>query len=147
MAPGRESPDVDPLNVRNPNVPFFKRYFLGGASSLRGWGRYEVSPLNEGGFPIGGLASVEAMTELRFPIRGKLSGVVFLEGGNVWTDVADVALGDFKYDAGTGLRYMTPIGPVRFDFGSQITPIEGLIINGEQETRHWRVHFSVGQAF
>ena len=96
MAPGRESPDVDPLNVRNPNVPFFKRYFLGGASSLRGWGRYEVSPLNEGGFPIGGLASVEAMTELRFPIRGKLSGVVFLEGGNVWTDVADVALGDFS---------------------------------------------------
>ena len=42
---------------------------------------------------------------------------------------------------------MTPIGPVRFDFGSQLTPIEGLIINGEQETRHWRVHFSVGQAF
>ena len=37
-------------------VPFYKRYFLGGATSLRGWGRFEVSPLSEGD-PIGGLVS------------------------------------------------------------------------------------------
>ena len=39
------------------NVPFSKKYFLGGATSLRGWGRYEVSPLSESGLPLGGTAS------------------------------------------------------------------------------------------
>jgi outer membrane protein assembly complex protein YaeT len=147
MAPGRVAPEDDPLNVRNPNVPFFKRYFLGGSNQLRGWGRYEVSPLNGSGFPIGGLARFETMAELRFPIRGPMTGVAFVEGGNVWPDVTDVEFGELVYDAGAGIRYQTPIGPIRFDFGYQLTPIEGLIIDGELQTRRWRLHFSVGQAF
>jgi outer membrane protein assembly complex protein YaeT len=128
-------------------VPFFKRYFLGGASSLRGWGRYEVSPLNSEGFPIGGLTFLELSTELRFPIRGKLSGVTFIDGGNVSLDVADFSLSDLQYDAGAGVRYLTPIGPIRFDVGYQLNTIPGLLIDGEEQTRRWRLHFSVGQAF
>jgi outer membrane translocation and assembly module TamA len=45
------------------------------------------------------------------------------------------------------LRYRTPVGPIRVDLGYQLNPIEGLIINGEPQTRRWRVHFSIGQAF
>jgi outer membrane translocation and assembly module TamA len=54
---------------------------------------------------------------------------------------------DLKFDAGLGLRYLTPIGPVRVDFARQLTPIPNLIVDGVPETRHWRIHFSLGQAF
>lgn len=128
-------------------VPFFKKYFLGGASSLRGWGRYEVSPLNSVGSPIGGLSSLELSSELRFPIRGKLTGVTFIDAGNVWEESWRFPLPELRYDAGTGLRYLTPIGPIRFDVGWQLRKIDGLMIDGEPEKRHWRMHFSVGQAF
>jgi outer membrane protein insertion porin family/translocation and assembly module TamA len=52
-----------------------------------------------------------------------------------------------RYAVGPGLRYLTPIGPARVDFGYQLNPIENLRVNGEPERRHWRVHFSIGQAF
>ena len=66
-------------------VPFHKRYFLGGATNLRGWGRFDVAPLSETGLPIGGHSFIDFSTEVRVPIWGKLGGVIFLDGGNVWT--------------------------------------------------------------
>jgi outer membrane protein assembly complex protein YaeT len=127
-------------------VPFFKRYFLGGATNLRGWGRFEVSPLSDG-LPIGGLTFMNFSTEVRFPIIGKLGGVVFLDGGNVWENSWDFNLNDMRYDIGPGLRYNTPVGPFRLDFGIQLNPIDGLIIDGEEQKRPFRVHFSIGHAF
>ena len=56
-------------------------------------------------------------------------------------------LADLRYAAGLGLRYQTPVGPVRFDFGYQLNPIPGLVVNGNPESRRWRIHFSIGQAF
>ena len=129
------------------NVPFFKRYFLGGASSLRGWGRFQVSPLSGSGLPIGGHSLLESSIEARVPVRGNLSSVLFLDAGNAWSDSFDLHLDDLRYTLGTGLRYVTPIGPVRVDFGYQLNPIEGLIVDGELEPRRWRLHFSIGQAF
>jgi outer membrane protein assembly complex protein YaeT len=128
-------------------VPFFKRYFLGGATNLRGWGRFEVSPLGGDGEPIGGHTFANFSTEARVPIVGKLSGVLFLDGGNVWTDEWDFNFNDMRYDMGPGLRYDTPIGPFRIDVGFQLNPIPGLIINGEEQGRPFRIHFSIGQAF
>jgi len=128
-------------------VPFFKRYFLGGATSLRGWGRYEVSPLSGSGLPIGGLTVVNFSTELRFPVVGKVGAVLFLDGGNVWTNPWDFNLNDLRYDVGSGLRYNTPIGPLRLDVGWQLNPIPGLLVNGEPQKHPFRVHFSIGQAF
>ena len=127
-------------------VPFYKRYFLGGATNLRGWGRFEVSPLSEGD-PIGGQSTLNFSTEVRVPIWKNVSGVVFLDGGNVWANPWDFNLNDLRYDVGPGIRYNTPIGPLRFDLGFQLNRIPGLIVNGEQEPRHFRIHFSIGQAF
>jgi outer membrane protein assembly complex protein YaeT len=129
------------------HVPFFKRYFLGGATSLRGWGRFEVSPLSGSGLPIGGHSFMTFSTEVRVPITRKIGAVVFLDGGNVWTNPWDINLNDLRYDVGPGLRYATPIGPVRLDLGYQLKPIPGLIVNGEEQKRRFRVHFSIGQAF
>lgn len=137
---GTDNPDID--------IPFFKRYFLGGSQSLRGWGRLEVAPL-EDGLPIGGFSSLEAMVEVRLPVTTNIGGVLFADGGNVWPGKYDFNLNDMKYDVGAGIRYRTPVGPLRFDFGYQLTKIEGLIIEGDPKNnnRRWRLHFSVGQAF
>jgi outer membrane protein assembly complex protein YaeT len=128
-------------------IPFYKRYFVGGSSSVRGWGRYQVSPLSPAGEPVGGRTMMDLSTEARFGIRGKLSGVLFVDGGNVWTEPWDVQLNDLRWAAGPGLRYDTPIGPMRVDVGVQLNPIDGLVIEGTPEKRKWRVHFSIGQAF
>jgi outer membrane protein assembly complex protein YaeT len=128
-------------------IPFFKRYFLGGATNLRGWGRFEVGPISGAGLPIGGFSVFDFSTEVRFPIKGNFSGVGFLDGGNVWSGKFDYHLNDLRYDIGPGLRYATPIGPVRVDLGYQLTPLDLLIVNGAPETHHWRIHFSIGQAF
>ena len=132
----------DPLNV-----PFSKKYFLGGATSLRGWGRYEISPLSDSGLPIGGNSLVSFSEEMRAQLRGRLGAVLFIDGGNVWAQSWGMNFGDLRYAVGPGLRYQTPVGPIRFDVGYQLNPIPELRINGEPQARRWRIHFSIGQAF
>ena len=138
---------IDALGDPEVKVPFFKRYFLGGATNLRGWGRFDVSPLSGFGLPIGGHSFMNFSTELRASLWRNLGGVLFLDGGNVWYDSWDFNLNDLRYDVGPGLRYQTPIGPIRADLGFQLNPIPGLIVNGKPEARHFRFHFSIGQAF
>ena len=137
---------ISPAGDDDVNVPFYRRFFLGGASSIRGWGRFDVAPLADG-FPIGGLSMFEGSSELRLPIAGKWSAVAFLDFGNVWLEAWDVDFGDLQYAIGPGLRYQTPIGPLRLDFGYQLNPIEGLLVDGEPQHRRYRIHFSIGQAF
>jgi outer membrane translocation and assembly module TamA len=84
---------------------------------------------------------------VRFPLTEKVAAVAFLDLGNSWLRSWDFNLNDLRYDVGPGLRYMTPVGPVRVDFGFQLNPIPNLRVNGELEQRTWRVHFSIGQAF
>jgi outer membrane protein assembly complex protein YaeT len=129
------------------NVPFSKKYFLGGATTIRGWGRFEVSPLSASGLPIGGNSLLAFSEEVRAVIRGNLGGVLFLDGGNVWADSLGFKLNDLRYAVGPGLRYQTPVGPVRFDLGYQLNPLPTLLVNGEPQRRRWRIHFSIGQAF
>jgi outer membrane protein insertion porin family/translocation and assembly module TamA len=128
-------------------VPFSKRYFLGGATSLRGWGRYQVSPLNEDGLPIGGRTLVEVSTELRFPLTTRLHGAFFVDAGSVGASDWNVEALRFRANIGPGLSYQTPIGPVRADLGFQLTPIDGLVVNGRAEARRWRLHVSIGHPF
>jgi outer membrane protein assembly complex protein YaeT len=139
--------NIDPPNGNQALVPFSKKYFLGGATSIRGWGRYEVSPLSESGLPVGGDSMFSFTSELRAPLFGNLGGVLFLDGGNVWANPWGIRFSDLNYAVGPGLRYKTPIGPIRFDAGFQLRQIPGLTVNGEPEARRWRIHVSVGQAF
>jgi outer membrane protein insertion porin family/translocation and assembly module TamA len=128
-------------------VPFFKRYFLGGSNSLRGWGRFEVAPLSDRGLPIGGHSLVELSSELRVPLFGRFGAVVFVDAGNVRSEAWDLSLSSLRYDVGPGIRYMSPVGPLRIDAGYQINPIPGLVVDGETLLRRWRLHFSIGQTF
>ena len=133
----------EPTNLK---VPFHRRYWLGGANSLRGWGRFEVAPQFEG-VPVGGHTMFETSAEVRVPVWGNLSAVLFADAGNVWNNAWDFNLNDLRYDVGPGVRYLTPIGPIRLDLGYQLNPIPGLLVNGEEQPRRFRFHFSIGQAF
>jgi outer membrane protein assembly complex protein YaeT len=128
-------------------VPFSRKFFLGGATSVRGWGRYELSPLSDSGLPIGGNSMFEFSSEARAMIRGSFGAVAFFDAGNVWATSWNIRLDDLRHAVGTGLRYQTPVGPLRFDVGYQLNPIPGLLVNGSPQTRRWRMHFSIGQAF
>lgn len=132
------------------SVPFFKRYFLGGATSLRGWGRFEVAPLTAAGLPIGGYSMLESSGELRLtPGTSPLGVVAFADAGNVWGSSGGWKLNDLRVNVGGGVRYITPVGPLRFDIAYQLNPIDGLVLKGSAPGgyRRWRFHFSIGQAF
>ncbi|MGC2019347.1 MAG: BamA/TamA family outer membrane protein, partial [Candidatus Acidiferrales bacterium] len=119
-------------------IPLPERFFSGGAQSLRGFGLNEAGPRDPcTGFPIGGLALLIFNQELHFPMRlpfvgNRLGGTLFYDGGNVYSDVNHITLAwksasstnlnYFSHTIGFGLRYPTPIGPVRVDFGYQINP-------------------------
>src|SRR5439155_23006151 len=136
--------NISPPGGEQKLVPFSKKYFLGGATSLRGWGRFEVSPLSASGLPLGGDSLFAFTSELRAALRGNLGGVLFLDAGNVWADAWGIKLGDLRYAVGPGLRYQTPICPIRFDVGYQLNPIDALLSNPAVPARRWRIHFSVG---
>jgi outer membrane protein assembly complex protein YaeT len=129
------------------SVPFSERFFLGGSTNLRGWGRYEVSPTSLEGVPIGGRTFVETSAELRMQVCCGVGVVGFVDAGNVWTEHWQNPFGELRKTVGAGLRYQTVIGVIRGDIGYQLNPIDGLRIEGKPQTRRWRIHLSIGHAF
>jgi outer membrane protein insertion porin family len=121
----------------NEFVPIEDRFFAGGSSSVRGWARAMLGPKDDEGTPIGGNSLIELSVELRYPIFGILSGVVFTDAGNVQLDKFSYDLGDLHYAAGLGIRIATPIGPVRVDVARPI-------FDDDHDTQ---LHINVGQAF
>lgn len=121
-------------------VPLIRRFFLGGADSVRGFPYQRLGPLDSAGVPLGGVVAIEGSVELRFPLVGDLGGVIFIDAGNTWTDV-DVRLPTIYYTAGFGLRYQTPVGPLRLDFGYQVNPPPG------DHLARYEFYLTVGQAF
>lgn len=126
---------INPL--RNESSPIEDRFLLGGAFSMRGWGRHQISPVNEQGKLTGGNSMLEGNMELRFPIFDIFSGVVFTDIGNVWRKAFAYDFNQLRYDAGSGLRVKTPVGPVRLDIASPLF---------EREIRP-QFYISIGHAF
>ncbi len=118
-------------------VPAEERFYAGGSYSVRGYSRNMLGPLDETGSPTGGLSLAEASVELRISLVGSLGFVSFLDGGNVWKQTLTYKLDEIAYALGAGLRYDTPVGPVRFDAAKSLT--DGGV--------PWQFHFSIGQAF
>jgi outer membrane protein assembly factor BamA len=137
---------IDPVSGEA-DVPFLRRFFLGGSNEMRGWGTYELSPLSASGEPVGGKSVLAAIAEVRVPIFKRLRGAIFVEAGNVWQDPWALRLGDLRYDAGPGVRFDTPFGLLRLDFGYQLRPVDGLRIDGQPQGSRWRFNFGIGEAF
>jgi outer membrane protein assembly complex protein YaeT len=121
------------------DVPFNVRFFAGGPGSVRGFKLNRLGPLDEDGDPIGGKSLIDGSVELRFPIYGPVGAVLFVDFGNVFRDSFTYRLDGLRYAVGPGLRYKTPIGPLRVDVG--------FIVDRREEEDFGRVEFSIGQAF
>lgn len=98
-------------------IPIFNKYVLGGINSLRGF-RYVGPPPNAGTSDVeGGNTMLVFNAELVFPFikDAGMKGVVFYDAGNSWNDKYDV--GDLRQSVGLGLRWYSPIGPLRLEYG------------------------------
>ena len=104
-------------------MPFFERYFLGGAYSLRGFKYRDVSPQERGlhdihNEPVGGNSYYFAYAEYSIPIVDFLRVAAFYDMGNVYYQSYHFDVTRFASDAGLGLRLNIPrLGPLRFDYG------------------------------
>ena len=129
------------------DIPAAKRFYAGGDSTVRGFVFERLGTadtIDSSGFPRGGHGLVVLNAELRVPVRGGLGGVVFLDGGNVFSTVNDMDLTELRGAAGFGLRYRSPVGPIRIDLGIKLD--RRVLPTGEKE-RPTALHISLGQAF
>jgi outer membrane protein insertion porin family len=124
----------------NTTLPLYDRYFMGGINSLRGFKWATVGP-TEGGFVIGGLNYGLSTFEVLFPLVESIGmrGVVFFDAGNAFLTMSDFSTGQFRTDAGTGIRWNSPLGPLRVEWGYNLAPKPG-------ESRY-QFQFSAGAFF
>ncbi len=174
------SPGFDFASNPDQRIPLSERFFGGGANSHRGFPVNQAGPRDPTtGFPVGGGALFVNSVELRFPLIGEnIGGVLFHDAGNVYSRFhrisfrsrqdaisVDGTTAGYEFDylvhaVGFGLRYRTPVGPVRLDLGYSLNPprfigFEGsreeLLTGGgmisNQRISNFQFHFSLGQRF
>ncbi|MDT8285582.1 MAG: BamA/TamA family outer membrane protein [Elusimicrobiales bacterium] len=122
-------------------VPIFDRFFSGGANSIRGYDERAVGPEDAEGNPIGGRVTAGANAEFRFPVYKDLRGALFADGGQSALRTSGVDPSRWKLGAGFGLRYRTPVGPLRADFGYKLNP------GSDPADGRWRIHLTLGESF
>jgi translocation and assembly module TamA len=122
------------------DIPADERFYAGGGGSVRGIPYQLAGPLDEDDDPTGGRSLLEVGAELRYRATESIGLVLFLDGGTV----ADSAVPDFseelRWGAGPGLRYFTPIGPLRVDVGFPLNARQGV-------DDLFQLYLSIGQAF
>ncbi len=123
-------------------LPPYERFYLGGINSLRGFRWQDLSPVDENGDKIGGDKFVQFNLEYIFPLIKDvgLMGVVFYDTGNVYNDDEDIGLDNLRQSAGFGIRWYSPMGPIRLENGFILDPKEG-----ESKSGKWE--FTMGSAF
>ncbi len=157
------------------SLPRSVRFYLGGSNSVRGWGRHELGPKiavyrNDKGrrvpafapsaqferyVPVGGRTSFAFNIEIRQDLYNWISGigfVLFLDGGQVWRREPNLKVRPLQFGAGGGLRYRSPVGPIRLDVAYKINPsdIDLGIYEGKDFGNvfdRFGIYLSIGQAF
>ena len=106
-------------------IPISERFYAGGATTVRGYPEQTLGPVesvdkNGNINAAGGKLEVLANAEARIPIFWLFVGEIFFDAGNVWADLDDFATADIRYTTGAGLAILTPLGPVRLDYGYKL---------------------------
>ena len=110
-------------------VPPFLRFFAGGDQSVRGYGFQTLSPRDEDGDRVGGRFLVAGSAEYQYPLSQSWRLAAFVDEGNAFDDLGD----PLKTGAGVGIRWISPVGPIRLDIARALDSPE-----------NFRLHFSMG---
>jgi outer membrane protein insertion porin family len=120
-------------------LPLFERFFLGGPNSIRSFRNRRLSPEDEAGNRIGGSSEALANVEYIIPLPYNIRLAAFFDIGNAYGFGKEFDLTDTREAAGLGFRWLSPFGPIRFDYGVNLDRREG--------ERFGTFHFSVGSPF
>lgn len=102
-------------------IPLNERFYAGGPTTIRGFGYQMAGPRDDAGNPSGGrFKTIWNAIELRRSIYRVVGGTVFLDVGNVWSDIDAFKLNDIRSTIGIGLRVNSPLGIVRLDYGLKL---------------------------
>jgi outer membrane protein insertion porin family len=121
-------------------IKIFDRYFAGGATSIRGFDRRDVSPVDENDDPIGGKSMLLANVELIKPIHDFMLLSVFCDTGNVWWGTWDIDPTDMNVSIGIGVQFK--VLPVRIEYGYPIITQEDHL-----DDSNGTLHFNIGYSF
>lgn len=120
-------------------LPANKRFYAGGGASVRGYDYQAIGDLDPEGSPLGGRSVIEGAFEGRVKVTGKIQLAAFLDAGAVSASSFPDFTGDYMMGAGGGVRYFTPVGPIRVDVA---VPLD------KRETdRGFQLYISLGQSF
>jgi translocation and assembly module TamA len=122
------------------DVPAPHRFFVGGAGSVRGFGLQKAGPVDAVGDPVGGLSALSFGGEIRIRASESIGVVPFIEGGRAYLDSVPQMDLPLFWGAGLGLRWFTPVGPVRADVAVPLNPRSGI-------DSPYQIYLSLGQAF
>jgi translocation and assembly module TamA len=114
------------------DLPFSVRYFAGGDGSVRGYDYKSLGPIDTEGNVIGGANKLVGSIEFDAQVFGNWSAALFVDSGNAFNSFSDMSL---KTSVGAGIRWYSPLGPIRFDVG---VPLD------RDAPDSWRIHISLG---
>jgi outer membrane protein insertion porin family len=125
-------------------LPFYKSFYAGGVSSVRGYDSYSLGPRDAFGNILGGNKRLVGNAELLFPMPG--TGVdrsmrlsVFLDGGQVYGASEKIRLSELRYSAGLAFNWNSPLGPLRLSYGKPL--------NAKADDKVQHLQFQFGQVF
>lgn len=121
------------------DLPRNKRLYAGGGGSVRGFGFQEAGPLDADNNPVGGRSSIEAAIEARAKILQNVQLVGFVDAGSVSSNSLPDFNEDFFIGYGGGVRYLTPVGPIRLDVAFPL--------DKRDSDRGFQIYIALGQAF
>lgn len=121
--------------------PLFRRFFAGGINSNRGFDARELGPKDAEGNEFGGSKELIANFELIFPLltQAGVKGLVFYDIGNAFDDDEQIKFAELRHAVGFGIRWRSPLAPIRIEFG--------LPLDKEEGDKSFITHFSFGAPF
>lgn len=122
------------------SIPTSEKFYEGSESNLRGYSFLTVSPLNHRHKPIGGRSMLIFATELRIRVSEAFGVVTFYDFGNVYANSIPEINRKVLQSIGSGLRYHTPVGPLRLDVAFPLNPRDHV-------DKRFQIYLSIGQAF
>jgi outer membrane protein insertion porin family len=125
---------------RAEDVPFWKRFRLGGISqyAVRGYDDYDIVP-DENAPSTGGRAMTIMTTEMRYPVVQAVQALAFFDAGNTWAKPDEIDLSGLRRGAGLGVRIDVPmVGQLGFDYGY------GFDRTDAEGGPGWQFHFQIG---